>query len=219
LEEQGIIEKPINIVEHVSQAWKELNEEEREKCNDLSRMDKLRFEVEKSLYSGPWKVLVRERNQKNPDTPERPMSAFLAYSHVNRDSVKAKDKDMNNIEISRVLVEMWKQASEEEKERYIKQAHKLRQIYCHKVTLLLEKKEKDLMEYYQEQNEIALQKVAEKEHVRHQIDTYQQHLSNNTSGQTVVRQQINSNGANSTRLRNRESTFQGDKSANYSNIE
>lgn len=46
------------------------------------------------------------------------MSAFLKYSMSRRSTVKNENPDMNNTDISRLLGEMWRNASEDEKKPY-----------------------------------------------------------------------------------------------------
>eukprot|EP00545_Synedropsis_sp_CCMP1620_P005229 CAMPEP_0119004376 /NCGR_PEP_ID=MMETSP1176-20130426/1105_1 /TAXON_ID=265551 /ORGANISM="Synedropsis recta cf, Strain CCMP1620" /LENGTH=450 /DNA_ID=CAMNT_0006956071 /DNA_START=149 /DNA_END=1501 /DNA_ORIENTATION=+ len=156
---RGIVEKTTNIAKLVSVAWKELDPEERERWEELARQDKARFEVEKSLYTGPWKVPAKKKSQKDPNAPKRPMSAFLAYSHARRAEVKKKNANMNNAEISRVLASMWKGAPEEEKKEHIDKEYKLRQKYLTEIAIWRENTEKELSEQRRHREEIAMKTV------------------------------------------------------------
>jgi len=169
-EKKGVVEKTTNIAKLVSQAWKSLSANDKSKWEDLARKDKLRYELEKSTYTGPWKVPAKEK--KDPGAPKRPMSAFLAFSHKNRASVKAKllMKDENNddtgpttltnAELSRVLARMWKDASDEEKKEYIDTEYKLRQKYLKEIAVWREEKQNEFQDQRKQREEVALQFVA-----------------------------------------------------------
>lgn len=103
----------------VSKAWKELTPEERKPWDDKAAEDKARYEMEKSTYTGPWKVPARKRQPKDKSAPKRPMSAFLAYSNAKRSQVRKENPTLDNIDVSRVLAKMWKEAPEEEKKVFI----------------------------------------------------------------------------------------------------
>jgi high mobility group protein B1 len=113
----------------VSQAWKDLPEEEREKFEEMGRKDKARYEMEKSMYNGPWKVLASKKMTKDATRPKRPMSAFLSFSNSKRKEVKDRNNDAKTADVSRILAEMWKVCPEEEKQQYIDEEFRLRQIY------------------------------------------------------------------------------------------
>ena len=57
----------------VSEAWRELNPEDKEVWEKKARKDKARYEVEKAMYKGPWKVPANKRTPKDPSAPKRPM--------------------------------------------------------------------------------------------------------------------------------------------------
>jgi hypothetical protein len=126
----------------------------------MARKDKARFEVEKSMYTGPWKVPAKKRAIKDPSAPKRPMSAFLAYSHAKRAQVKNENPNMNNAEISRVLAQMWKDASEEEKHEHIEHEYELRQKYLREIAVWREKSEKELENHRRHREELAMKTVA-----------------------------------------------------------
>ncbi|KAG7339140.1 HMG high mobility group box-containing protein [Nitzschia inconspicua] len=117
------------VAKMVSQAWKELSEEERGKWEEIARKDKSRYEMEKSMYQGPWKVPVSAKGEIDPTKPKRPMSAFLSYSNRKRMEVKEKYKNAKTADISRILAQMWKDAPPEEKKEFIDEEFRLRQDY------------------------------------------------------------------------------------------
>jgi HMG (high mobility group) box len=109
----------------VSRSWKQLTDQEREPWDELSRKDKARFQFEKSMYDGPWKV----PDVKDPHAPKRPVSAFLLFSKAKRDIVKRDGRHRTTTEISTVLSKMWKEASVEERNVYIERDLEDRQRY------------------------------------------------------------------------------------------
>lgn len=117
------------VAKMVSKAWKELSEEDREQWEEMARQDKARYEMEKSMYTGPWKVPATKRVSKDPKAPKRPMSAFLSFSNSKRAYVKKKHKNSKNAEISRILAQMWKDADADEKKTFIDEEFALRQQY------------------------------------------------------------------------------------------
>jgi len=117
------------VAKMVSRAWKALSDEEREVWEEMARKDRARYEMEKAVYSGPWKVPADEKLPKDPTAPKRPMSAFLSFSNAKRTAVKDKHPTMNNAELSRLLARMWKDTPENEKAEYVNQEFRLRQEY------------------------------------------------------------------------------------------
>ncbi len=111
-----------------SEKWKKLTPEEKAVWEEKARLDKERYNLEKERYTGPWQVPYK-RAKKDPTAPKRPMSAFLYYSQVKRSSIKEKYKGMKNTEISRVLGQMWKNASQEERAPFISREKEERDKY------------------------------------------------------------------------------------------
>lgn len=85
--------------------------------------------MEKSMYKGPWRVPRRKRTPKDPTAPKRPMSAFLAYSNKRRAMVKKKNPDLSNADTSKTLSTMWKEATDQIRQKYIKEELEQRNQY------------------------------------------------------------------------------------------
>jgi hypothetical protein len=100
---------------------------------------------EKSAYKGPWD-LPKRRAKKHPLAPKRPMSAFLKYSQTRRSIVKEENPDMSNTDVSRLLGEMWRNASPRERAPYVEQEKRERDIY-----------NKDIARWRAEQNRLDAQ--------------------------------------------------------------
>lgn len=101
-----------------SQMWKALPANERAYWDGCAEQDKQRYLREKSEYTGPWQVPYK-RVKKNPLAPKRPMSSFLFFSKERRKTIKAKYPTMKNTEISSMLGEQWRNATEEERRPHI----------------------------------------------------------------------------------------------------
>lgn len=108
--------------------WRTLPADERAYWDDVAAKDKERYMVEKASYTGPWQVPWK-RAKKDPTAPKRPMSAFLYYSQGKRTLLKKKHPDMKNTEVSRLLGEMWRNASEAEKRPHVEKEKDERSKY------------------------------------------------------------------------------------------
>jgi len=107
-----------DVSKESSNRWKKLKPEERVIWDQKAKEDKERYNAEKAAYTGPWQVPWK-RAKKDPTAPKRPMSAFLFFSQDKRRMIKNKNPEMRNTEISRVLGEIWKKASDEERAPHI----------------------------------------------------------------------------------------------------
>lgn len=101
--------KTTEVAKLVSVAWKGLDAEERKVWEDLAEKDKVRYEAEKAIYKGPWKIPSSKRKAKPADAPRRPMSAFLAYSNSRRANLKKEHPKSTNADLSRMLSKTWKE--------------------------------------------------------------------------------------------------------------
>jgi HMG (high mobility group) box len=99
----------------VSESWKSLEPKERKLWEDKAEKDKVRYEAEKAMYKGPWKVPSNKRKTKDPTAPKRPMSAFLAYSNSRRAALKREHPKSTNADLSRMLSKSWKELDPEER--------------------------------------------------------------------------------------------------------
>jgi HMG (high mobility group) box len=92
----------------------------------------IRYVREKNDYKGTWNIPKR-RAKKHPLAPKRPMSAFLKYSQITRPQVKEQNPDMSNTDVSRLLGEMWRTASDEVREPYVTEEKSERASYNIKI--------------------------------------------------------------------------------------
>ena len=115
-------------IRKLAEEWKKLPRDERLIWEEEARKDKIRFAEEKASYHGNWD-LPKRRAKKHPLAPKRPMSAFLKFSQTRRKVVKSQNPYMSNTDVSRLLGEMWRNASPSEKNPYIDEELRERSIY------------------------------------------------------------------------------------------
>lgn len=108
-----------------------MSPEERKKWDEKAESDKARYEVEKAIYSGPWSLQQAGRRCKKDKTaPKRPMSAYLDYSKTLRSEViRSNPQVRDNKEISKILGDMWRSATDEEKKPFVEKELRLRAEY------------------------------------------------------------------------------------------
>eukprot|EP00978_Attheya_sp_CCMP212_P048926 scaffold594733_cov86-Attheya_sp.AAC.1 len=123
---KGAKEKTTVIAKLVSIEWKGLSQEERAIWEEKARQDKIRFEMEKNAYSGPWKVEIRK---KEPSMPKPPVSPSLDFANRNRSTIQSCNPRFKSKDVNRVLASMWKEAREEERAFFINREKNLREKY------------------------------------------------------------------------------------------
>jgi hypothetical protein len=129
---------------------------------EKARQDKARFHVEKSHYTGPWRVPKKKRSNLDIRTPKRPMSAFLAFSHTHRAEAKRNYPDFSNNQITRLLAKRWKDAPDDEKKKFIDQEFELRQQYLENIAAWRQSQKHELLTQRQIREEMALKEVADR---------------------------------------------------------
>eukprot|EP00978_Attheya_sp_CCMP212_P034480 scaffold144614_cov53-Attheya_sp.AAC.2 len=112
---KGAKKKTTAIAKLVSIEWEGLSQEERAIWGEKARRDKIRFEMEKNAYNGPWKVEIKK---KEPSMPNPPGSAFFDFANSNQSYVQSCDPRFKSKDIGRVLAKMWNEEGEEERTSY-----------------------------------------------------------------------------------------------------
>ena len=135
--------------------------DERAKWDEKARLDRERYEVEKSMYKGPWKVPASQKSKvkarrTDADAPKRPMSAFLSYSNSKRAALRKTNPRLTNGDMSKMLAKMWREAPEEEKREHIEREERLREIYLKDMAAWRERTKKEQNEIREKREEAAL---------------------------------------------------------------
>lgn len=128
MKKYGITKENDDMLNVVADEWKKLSTKDRAHWDEESRNDKVRYVHEKAAWRGP-SLVPKRRAKKNPLAPKRPMSAFLKFSQKRRQKVKGENPHMSNTDVSRLLGEMWRNASPKEKTPYREQEEIERAIY------------------------------------------------------------------------------------------
>jgi hypothetical protein len=128
LAKQATINEKDDTLKNVAAEWRKLSDKERAYWDEQAREDKVRFVREKAAYKGPWNIPKR-RAKKHPLAPKRPMSAFLKFSKTRRNKVKQDNPAMENTDVSRLLGEMWRNASSIERAPYVESEERERAEY------------------------------------------------------------------------------------------
>jgi len=108
--------------------WKLLSREDRHYWDDVADKDKQRYMLEKASYNGPWQIPFK-RAKKDPSAPRRPMSAFLLWSIGMRQQVKEANPTIKNTEVSKILGDIWKKCTYEERRPHIEKEKVEREKY------------------------------------------------------------------------------------------
>jgi len=83
------------------------------------------------------------------------MSTFLSFSNEKRTDAKKQNPNMSNIELSKLLSQMWKDAPEEEKKIYIEREAEQREIYKKEIAKYRQRTKKTLEEIQERRENLA----------------------------------------------------------------
>ena len=95
-----------------------LSPEDRRYWDNVAAKDKQRYLAEKASYSGPWQIPYK-RPKKDPSAPKRPMSAFLHFTRGRRGRIRKENLGMKNTEVSKILGDLWRKSTDEERRPYV----------------------------------------------------------------------------------------------------
>jgi len=140
------------------QKWKALPADVRNYWDDVAAKDKVRYMSEKASYTGPWQV-PSKRAKKDPSAPKRSMSAFLFFSQGRRSQIKAKNPELKNTEVSKMLGDLWRNCPDDDRRPYVEK----------------EKIEREKYKIAMAKWKVEFKKLEEEEKEREQHHCYQQH--------------------------------------------
>ena len=161
-ESRGKGDNTPDVAKLISGEWKALEPDERAKWDEKARLDKERYEVEKALYTGPWKIPAKKKSKKDSSAPKRPMSSFLSFSNSKRGQVKEANPGITNAQASKILSRMWKEATEEEKREHVEREEELRAVYKKEMAEWRSKKEQEETKVREKREEEAMDVVTGK---------------------------------------------------------
>lgn len=123
-----------NITKMVSEAWRNLDALDRIPYEEMAKLDKVRYDQETEFYTPPpGTSLHPKRNNRDPDHPKRPASAYVTFANARRAEVKARNPCSSNGEISKILSDMWKDTPTEAKQKLKEEEAELWAMYKEKM--------------------------------------------------------------------------------------
>ena len=119
---------PNDIISELARLWKNTDDDEKAKYQEMAAEDKKRYESEMSDYvpSGDESTKKKSKDKK---APKGAKNAYIIFCSENRDQVKEDNENMSSKEIISELARLWKNTDEEEKARYQELANEDKKRY------------------------------------------------------------------------------------------
>lgn len=71
----------------------------------------------------------KEKKEKDPNAPKRPLTAYFLFANDKRAGVKAENPTFKVTDVAKAIGELWKEASEADKAKYQKKADEEKKKY------------------------------------------------------------------------------------------
>lgn len=73
----------------------------------------------------------KKRAKKDPNSPKRPLNAYMFYSQANRERVRSENPGSSSGQVGTILSESWKRLSDTARAPYLKQEEEDKQRARH----------------------------------------------------------------------------------------
>ena len=144
----------------LGEAWKNVSEEEKKRFEDMAEADKERYKKEMESYvppsdddddddssedeGSPKKKGKKKRAAKDPNAPKRALTSFMFFSKEMRPKIQEQNAEASFGEIGKLIGEAWKNASEEEKNKYEDMNKEDKERYDKEMAAYKEKKKSEV---------------------------------------------------------------------------
>lgn len=105
-----------DIIKELGNAWRTLNDTQKEKYVKLAENDKKRYTGEISDYTPPANFLSKKKVKSSG--PKRGLSAYIFFCNEQRNPVKEKNPTLSNKELTSELGKRWNLLTDEQKKPY-----------------------------------------------------------------------------------------------------
>lgn len=124
------------VAKKIVERWKRLSLEERVVWEETAEREKKRLCAEVASYNAAClqtgqnkQRKIIEKNRSNLNKPKRPVSAYLFYAQEMRPFLKKENPEMTAMEITKLLGELWNNASTPERKRFVELETESRNLY------------------------------------------------------------------------------------------
>ena len=117
------------IGSEIGRRWGELDENEKVQYVQAAEQDAARYHKAMQTYDKPPVEYIKGKRRKDPNAPKRAMSAYLYYCEDYRQMVRNENPDKTIAEVAKILGEMWRALSDDDKAPYQEKATRDRDRY------------------------------------------------------------------------------------------
>ena len=106
--------KPKEITKLLAGEWREVSNDEKQKCEEIAAADKVRHETEMAEYNTGKKKKTRKK--KDPDRPKRATTAYMVFCNRHRKRVTEANAELKPKDVTTQLADLWKEVTDAEKQ-------------------------------------------------------------------------------------------------------